>query len=61
MINNDEKTISVILTQEETLIFSAGDVNVQARILTIDGYAFATPIKKLPINSILKDGVMNGE
>jgi hypothetical protein len=43
------------------LIFSAGDVNVQARILTIDGYAFATPIKKLPINSILKDGVMNGE
>jgi hypothetical protein len=60
-VDNDAKTISTILTQEETLIFSAGNVNVQARILTKDGQAFATPIKHLAMNSILTEGVIDGE
>lgn len=57
-IDNDEKTISATLSQEETLMLKAGDVRVQARVLTDDDKAFATPIKTTKIGTILKDGVI---
>jgi hypothetical protein len=60
-LDEDAKTISITLTQEETLKFSTGSVNVQMRILTKEGKAFATPIKTLSINNILKEGVIKND
>jgi hypothetical protein len=59
-INSEKSTISVNLTQEETLMFAPGTVSVQARILTNDGEAFATPIKTTTISQVLEGGVING-
>lgn len=58
-IDSDDKTISVTLTQEETLSFSSGMIKVQARILTKNDEAFATPIKESKFEKILKGGVIS--
>ena len=69
-IDNDAKTISVHLTQAETLLFkdlhwsalhpnlnSKDDkIQVQIRIKYDDGTALASNIILLPIDDILKDG-----
>ena len=52
-------TISVTLTQEETLALRANaNTRLQVRLLMADGCAMATPIVKLDVNAILKDGVI---
>ena len=56
-INNETKTISVRLTQEQTLQFGAGNVSVQIR-LRVGKEAYATPVKNIDISQILKDGVI---
>lgn len=51
--------ITVTLTQEETLLFSSGDmVEIQIAIRTTDESAFRSEIKKVGVNRILKDGVI---
>ena len=57
-INNDTKTISVRLTQEQTLQFGAGTVSVQIRLRVGRDRAYATPVKNIDISQILKDGVI---
>ena len=52
-------TISVYLTQEETLKFNGGSVSVQIRGLLADGTtAIASKIKTLTMEKILLDGVI---
>ena len=52
-------TITVTLTQEETLALRANaNTRLQVRLLMNDGCAMATPITKLDVNGILKDGVI---
>lgn len=57
-INNEQKTISIRFTQEQTLEFSPGDVRVQIRIRVGKDRAYATPVKTINISQILKDGVI---
>jgi hypothetical protein len=47
------------LTQEETLSLKASPSTVmQMRFLMDDGQAMATPIVKVPVEAILKEGVI---
>lgn len=54
----ENKTISTQLTQEDTLAFKVGGVQVQARIKLTDGTLLATNIITLPVEQILHDGVL---
>lgn len=57
-INSADKYIIVTLTQKETLSIIAGKVSVQVRLLLDDGRAFATNVKQVVVNDILKGGVL---
>lgn len=57
-LDNETKTISVRFTQEQTLKFSPGTVNVQIRLRVGKDRAYATPVKSIDISQILKDGVI---
>ena len=55
----DGSTVSCTLTQEETLSLKAhSSTLMQMRFLTSDGEAMATPIVKVPVEAILKEGVI---
>lgn len=59
VVKDDEaNTISVRLSQEETLAFDKGIIYVQIRIKTETGSAFASPILNTSIDTILKEGVI---
>ena len=54
-----ETSVSVTLTQEETLKFSANSkVDVQLRLLTVNGVALSSQIFTTTFDKILKDGVI---
>lgn len=57
-IDNTKKTVTAILTQEETLQFGKCDLYCQLRLLFYDGKAFASSIKRLKVEDILKEGVI---
>ena len=57
--NTTEGTIKLELTQQQTLDFKTGVIKTQIRFLMEDGMAYATPIKMLNVNEILKDGVIS--
>ena len=50
--------IIVSLSQEETLQFFKGVVEVQVRLLTESGLAYATTIENVDVGRILKEGVI---
>lgn len=50
-------TVSVNLSQEETLKFNPGTLQTQIRFDTTDG-VFATPVKNIRVDKILKGGVL---
>lgn len=51
--------VSTKLTQEETLMFREKEqVKIQARIRTVDGNVFASKIRTITVDEILKDGVI---
>ena len=52
VLDNDEKTIELTLTQEDTLFFD-GLVKVQVRMKTADGNAFASNIETVTIDEVL--------
>lgn len=55
----DGTDIHIVLTQEETLSFSSDSTaKIQIRGLLEDDRAFATNIGTIPVNSILKEGVI---
>lgn len=58
VINDDDKSITLNLTQEDTLKFNKHEMKVQLRFLLEDGNAYASPIKTVTVNSILKNGVI---
>lgn len=56
-INGD--VLTVTLSQEETLSFTVGvDVELQLRVLSKSGTAYASQIISTPVGRILKDGVI---
>jgi len=57
-IDNEEKTISLTLTQEETLEFSPGQAYAQLRFLYDDDSAFASKRIGFNIEDVKKGGVI---
>lgn len=51
-------TMTIAMTQEETLAFKAGDVEIQVRYVLPDGTADASEIIRTRAERILKDGVI---
>ena len=57
--DNDAKTLTVTLTQEDTLKFEeGGNVEIQLRAVTTTGAALASNIVALPVERILLGGVI---
>lgn len=59
-LDNENRKIYVRLSQTETLQFNNQCAEAQIRFLTTDGTAFATNIVKLPVNAVLKGGIIHG-
>lgn len=59
MIDSDESTIDIRMSQEDTLLFGNGELKIQVRLLMNDDLAYASNIKNITMNQILKDGVIN--
>lgn len=57
-INASEKTMSLFMSQEDTLALKAGYADFQIRGLTDDEKAFASSIKRIDVERILKEGVI---
>lgn len=51
-----EKTLTVALSQDETLYFNTGSLEVQIRLRTNNDLAYASDIKEVLTKRILKDG-----
>lgn len=58
VIDPELKTISLFMSQEDTLAFNEKPYNVQIRLRTQDDLAYASSIIEEPIGKILKDGVI---
>lgn len=55
----EDNTIYITFTQEDTLALRAcSSTYLQLRVLMNDGTAIATPVKKLNVNEIIKDGII---
>ena len=58
-VDKENNTISVSLTQQDTLSYSPGFLYIQARILADNDRAFKTPMLTLTVEDILKDGIIS--
>ena len=57
-IDNDNKTISLYLSQEETFAMAAGVGHVQIRMLTDEDVALTTTIEIVNLNNVIKGGII---
>ena len=58
-IDNENKTITVTLTQEETLqLYNQKNCEVQVRFRLENGKAYATNIANVDVDKILREGVI---
>ena len=60
IINSEEKTIKVEMSQEDTLKFYSGTAKTQIRFLDNSGVSYASNVKQVKFDDILKEGVING-
>ena len=58
IVDTELKTLTLALSQEETLAFSKGVIYVQIRLRTNEDLAYASQIKEIKMNDILMDGVI---
>lgn len=59
VLDNEEKTITITLSQEDTLKMPATEhMKAQIRLLMYDGTALATNIVDVNVEEILKEGVI---
>ena len=56
IVDAENKTITVAMTQEETLYFNTGAIDIQIRLRTNDDLAYASDIQEVRMKKILKDG-----
>lgn len=56
--DSETNVITVVLSQDETLQLYNGKADVQVRLRTEDGLAYATDIVDVEIGRILKEGVI---
>lgn len=57
-VDDVENTITVVLTQEQTLSFKAKEIKLQFRFLDNSDNAYASAIKYITLDDIIKDGVI---
>lgn len=57
-IDNDERTIILHLSQEDTLKFNLHHVDVQIRFLMTDGESYSTKKFTVIVDDVLQDGVI---
>ena len=57
-INENARTITLELTQEETAAFEPGMINLQLKLKTHDGKVLASRIVNATINDILEEAVI---
>lgn len=57
-LNGTDTVVEFVLTQEETLAFDVGSLEVQIRAIK-DGVAVATDIEKMNVDRIIKGGVID--
>lgn len=56
--DNEKNILSLELSQEETLSFEDGMLEIQIRIITKAGKALATPVKKTTMEKVLLDEII---
>ena len=61
IIDETAKTLSVQLTQTETLLFETGKANVQVNILTAEDKRIASTIQKFKVYENLHEDIMGEE
>ncbi len=59
IVNNENKTLTIELSQEDTLNFYGSNVETQVRFLDSNRKAYASNIKKIILDNILKEGVIH--
>lgn len=59
--NYEERTMTVTLSQEDTLNLKDGDALFQIRLLLMDGTALATLASKVDVKPIYKGGIISEE
>lgn len=57
-IDEEAHTIGVSLSQEDTLAFEDGEVEIQMRLLDVNNMSYASEIYEVKMDRILKDGVI---
>lgn len=57
-IDAENNTIKLLLTQQDTLAFNAGTIEIQIRIKFNNSGVWASGIKKTTMNRILEGGVI---
>lgn len=57
-VNTEKNTITVYMTQEQTLRLKQGSAQIQLRIRTKDGVAIASNIVSIDVGEILKEGII---
>lgn len=58
ILNGDDNTITIHMTQEDTLSFRGGPIKMQIRVLTKNDKAMASKIMSTDLSGILRDGVI---
>ena len=58
IVNVEDKTITVNLTQEETLGFNLGTIKVQIKAKMNDGSVVASKVVRTKMNEILEEDVL---
>lgn len=57
-VDAENKIITVVMSQEDTLSLHEPNVNMQVRLLTNGNIAYASAIKTVLLSDILKEGVI---
>lgn len=58
IVDPEERTITVAMSQEDTLFFNEGPCRVQIRLKTNEDLAYASNIYSLEVKPVLKEGVI---
>ena len=58
IIDVEEKTISVPLTQEDTLSYEYGNINIQVKVKLTIGSVIASPVITTNMNRILEETIL---
>ena len=56
IVDAENKTLTISMSQDETLYFNTGTLDIQIRLRMNDDLAYASDIQEITMKKILKDG-----